>query len=79
MRDSEFERDDSKAASNAIEHGVTFDQVREVFDDAFAIDQPDDRYDYGENRATIIGMARGKLLFVAYTMRGERIRIIAAR
>ncbi|HTC88096.1 MAG TPA: BrnT family toxin [Bryobacteraceae bacterium] len=36
--------------------------------------------DYGEERFVIIGMADGQvLLFVAYTERGERIRIISAR
>jgi uncharacterized DUF497 family protein len=34
---------------------------------------------YGEDRYIIIGMAQGHaLLFVAYTERGERIRIISA-
>jgi uncharacterized DUF497 family protein len=40
----------------------------------------DDREDYGEERFVIIGMAEGHvLLFVAYTEREERIRIISAR
>jgi uncharacterized DUF497 family protein len=34
---------------------------------------------YGENRYAIIGLARDRLFYVAYTMRGERIRIISAR
>jgi len=40
----------------------------------------DDRQDYGEDRYVIIGMAEGQvLLFVAYTERDERLRIISAR
>jgi uncharacterized protein len=39
----------------------------------------DDREDYGEERFTIIGMVENRLLFIAYTMRGESIRIISAR
>lgn len=40
----------------------------------------DDRLEYGEERFVMIGMAEGKvLLFVAYTEREERIRIISAR
>jgi uncharacterized DUF497 family protein len=40
----------------------------------------DDRKDYGEERFIITGMADGHvLLFVAYTEREERIRIISAR
>jgi uncharacterized protein len=50
-----------------------------VFKDAFAIEQVDDRQDYGEERWTILGMARERLLLVAYAMRDDRIRIISAR
>lgn len=40
----------------------------------------DDREDYGEERFVVIGMAKGQVvLFVAYTERDERIRIISAR
>lgn len=51
-----------------------------MFKDPFAIERLDDRQDYGEERFVLIGMAEGKvLLFVAYTERGERIRLISAR
>jgi len=40
----------------------------------------DDREDHGEQRFVIIGMTQGKIpLFVAYTEREERIRIISSR
>jgi uncharacterized DUF497 family protein len=52
---------------------------REVFKDPFAIEWEDDREDYGEQRFNIIGMVNGRLLFVAYTLKGETIRIISAR
>ncbi len=32
-----------------------------------------------EERHGVIGMVEGRLLFVGYTMRGEKIRIITAR
>ena len=32
-----------------------------------------------EDRSAMIGMAEGRLLYLAYTMRGEAIRIISAR
>jgi uncharacterized DUF497 family protein len=58
---------------------VSFEVAKTVFQDAFAIDRLDDRENYGEERFVIIGMAKGHiLLFVAYTERGERIRIISA-
>ncbi|MGO9743715.1 MAG: BrnT family toxin [Roseiarcus sp.] len=79
MNDGKFPWDERKVASNVVAHGVTFDAARDMFTDPFAIEQLDDRENYGEDRFTIIGMARGRVLFVAYTMRGESIRIISAR
>ncbi len=79
MNGDPFEWDEAKAAANYAKHGVTFEAAREVFKDPFAIEQADDRQTYGEERWTIIGMAHDRLLFVAYTMRNEAIRIISAR
>jgi uncharacterized DUF497 family protein len=76
----EFEWHDAKAEANFRRHGVSFDLAKTVFKDPFAIEFFDDRQAYGEERFVIIGMAEGKvLLFVAYTEREERIRIISAR
>jgi len=69
-----------KAARNLRDHGVSFDLATTVFDDPFAVERLDDREDYGEERFIIIGMAAGNiLLFVVYTERKGRIRIISAR
>jgi uncharacterized DUF497 family protein len=38
-----------------------------------------DTEDYGEPRFKLLGMVDGRVLFVAYTMRGDIIRIISAR
>ena len=76
----EFEWDKTKARANFRRHGVSFDLAKTVFEDPFAVELLDDREDHGEERFVIIGMAEGKvLLFVAYTEREERIRIISAR
>jgi len=53
--------------------------ARGVFNDPFAIDQLDDRHDYGEERWTILGFTEGRLVLVAYTMRENRVRLISAR
>jgi uncharacterized DUF497 family protein len=79
MNDAAFEWDESKAAKNYAAHGVSFEAAREVFKDPFAIEWLDKREAYGEDRFVIIGMAEGRLLHVAYTMRGDVIRIISAR
>ena len=75
-----FEWHDAKAKSNLERHGVSFELAKTVFGDEFAIESPDDRAEYGEDRFTVLGMAEGGvLLLVAYTERGTRIRIISAR
>jgi uncharacterized protein len=76
----EFEWHDAKAEANLQAHGVSFELAKTVFKDPFAIERLDDREEYGEKRLVMIGMAEGRvLLFVAYTEREERIRIISAR
>ena len=80
MMKLEFEWDDAKAEANWRNHGVSFELAKTVFNDPFAIERVDDREDYGEERFVIIGMAEGHvLLFVAYTERDQRIRLISAR
>jgi uncharacterized DUF497 family protein len=59
---------------------VSFEFATKVFRDAFAIERLDEREDYGEERFVIVGMAEEDvLLFVAFTERADRIRIISAR
>lgn len=79
MVDDEFEWDDAKAAANLARHRVSFEVAREVFADPFALDWRDERADYGEERYASIGIVQDRVLYVAYTMRAERIRIISAR
>jgi uncharacterized DUF497 family protein len=79
MEDDTFEWNARKAAANYARHGVSFETARAVFKDPFAVEYLDDRFEYGEERFNIIGTAGGRLLFVAYTMRHEKIRIISAR
>ena len=79
MNENDFEWDEKKAAENYRKHRITFEVARHVFDDGAAIDEPDDREDYGEARFNIIGMVSGRLLFVTYTIRKRRYRLISAR
>ena len=75
-----FEWNETKARSNWRRHGVSFELATSIFKDPFAIERLDDRLDYGEPRFVVLGMAEGQvLLFVAYTEREDRIRIISAR
>ena len=74
-----FEWDARKASQNEAVHGVGFQAATFVFDDPFALEWRDDRVSYGEERYVILGMVEGRMLYVAYTMRGDIYRIISAR
>lgn len=76
----QFEWHAAKAEANLRNHGVSFELASTVFRDPFAVERVDEREDYGEERLVVIGMAEGNvLLFVAFTEREDRIRIISAR
>jgi uncharacterized DUF497 family protein len=78
-----FEWDVTKAASNAQEHGIQFEDAMLVFDDPHALVEQD-RFYGGKLRWRTLGLAGGiVLLLVAHTVRDERrdeiIRIISSR
>jgi len=77
--ENKFEWDSNKATSNLTKHGISFETARKAFYDYFAIDLPDKRFKYGEDRYNLIGMVDKHLLIVSYTMRKDVIRIISAR
>jgi uncharacterized DUF497 family protein len=79
MNDAAFEWDEAKAAENWRRHGVTFRHGMEALHDPFAIEEIDDRENYGEERVNVLGMRQGVILHVTYTERSDRIRIISAR
>lgn len=74
-----FEWDDEKAAANLTKHGVPFEEALPVFLDVHRLDRYDGREDYGEDRFLTIGLVEDFELVVAYTLRGDTIRIISAR
>jgi uncharacterized DUF497 family protein len=74
----EFEWDERKARANQRKHGIDFADAATIFQDDQAVTVAD--YDPEEERYVTIGMdALGRVLVVAYAMRGGRIRIISAR
>jgi len=75
----EFEWDDTKAAENVRNHGVTFAHAALAFRDPFAVEWIDLREAYGEEQIILLGMSSNQVLTVVYTERSERIRIISAR
>jgi uncharacterized DUF497 family protein len=80
-----FDWDPAKAEANRKNHKISFEQARDVFKDIAALDEPDDREDYGEERFNRIGMVEGQLLVVTYTgwidedSGDDIVRIISAR
>ena len=73
-----FEWDERKRAANLAKHGVDFELAKLIFE-APTLEGPDDRRNYGERRFGAFGMAKGIVLFVVYTWRGGRRRLISAR
>jgi hypothetical protein len=73
-----FEWDRRKAEINLKKHAVDFADAVVVFSDDLAITLQDDSID--EERFVTVGIdALGRVLVVAYTWRGGRIRLISAR
>ncbi|MBC7810942.1 MAG: BrnT family toxin [Burkholderiales bacterium] len=75
-----FEWDDNKADHNIQKHGVSFPEASTVFYDTLSVTFLDPDHSDEEDRFIIIGQSnQGRLLFVAHTDRGDRVRIISAR
>lgn len=79
MHDENFEWDEEKAEANFRKHGITFAMARDVFDDPFLLEWADDTQSQSETRFGALGSVENRVLFVAFTMRVEIIRIISAR
>lgn len=73
-----FEWDREKAKRNKIKHGVSFKTATKVFSDPNRIEDFDELHSWNEDRWKVIGMA-DDVLFVIYTERLEKIRLISAR
>lgn len=73
-----LEWDEAKRAKTLRERGIDFaDVARLDWDDAVII--PDTRCDYGEAREVAMAELDGRLMIVAYTIRGDRLRVISFR
>jgi uncharacterized DUF497 family protein len=76
---NDFEWDDNKAAANLRDHGVSFEDAVTACRDPFAVEWIDARQVYGEERSALLGLCGRTVLYVAYTERGDSLRIISAR
>ncbi|HXH92095.1 MAG TPA: BrnT family toxin [Thermoanaerobaculia bacterium] len=76
----EYEWDPDKDSANQRLHGVSFAIASTVFLDPFAATVPDERFAMEEFRFRTTGYTlTNRLVIVAHTDRGDRIRIISAR
>jgi uncharacterized protein len=76
----QYEWDNGKAANNLRKHGVDFADAIAALEDPNRLEETDTRFNYGEERIQVIGMAHGNVLFVIVTHRDEDVcRIISAR
>ncbi len=75
----EFEWDETKSEACFTERGFDFGYVVRAFVDPNRVVRSDARWAYGEDRYQLLGSIEGRVFFVAYTMRGNTIRIISAR
>lgn len=74
----EFEWDEEKNRINKRKHGIDFNTALHVFDDEDRIEIYDIEHSLGEDRYNTIGCVHD-ILFVVYTERKDKIRIISAR
>ena len=73
-----YQWDPVKAKTNVKKHGIEFADAVGVFDnaDAITLEDPDSE---GEQRFLSIGLdILGRIIVVAYTYRGDEVRVISA-
>ena len=61
-----------------IKHKIDFEDAKNIFLDPNRLEREDKR-DYNEPRIQVIGIVNQVVLFVVYTKRNGRYRIISAR
>ncbi len=73
-----FEWDEEKNAINKQKHKISFETAAHVFDDPEYIEMYDFEHSVDEDRFIAIGMV-GDIIFVVFTERRDKIRLISAR
>jgi uncharacterized DUF497 family protein len=74
----EFDWDDDKRDANREKHGLDFADAKFLAWETAQI-LIDDRRDYGEARYQAYGLLNGRLHVIAFTPRGDKIRLISFR
>lgn len=75
----EFQWDEGNGLKSFVKHGITSEQSEQVFFHPYVL-KPDKRHSALEDRLNLIGKTdSGKVLFMSFTVRNNKIRIISAR
>jgi hypothetical protein len=73
-----FDWDPAKRRENLRQHGLDFKTALRIFEGP-VLERLDDRFDYGEQRISAVGIVDGLEVSVYYTDRGDVRRLISAR
>ncbi len=75
-----FEWDKGNREKNWIRHQVTNSECEEFFFNIPLLVENDEKHSISENRYYVLGRThQNRMLFVSFTIRNERIRVISAR
>ena len=75
-----FEWDKNNIDKSYQKHGITLNEAEEIFLDEDILLLEDIKHSQQEERFKAIGkIAKGRILFLVFTIRGNKIRIISAR
>lgn len=75
-----FDWDQGNIEKNYLKHHITPDVAEEAFADESLLTFPDPTHSQTELRYHLIGKDKsGDILFISYTIRGKKIRVISAR
>ncbi len=76
----EFEWDQGNIHKSYKKHGIAPNEAEQIFVDEYVIVLPDVRHSQREDRYVALGKTIiGRLLFIVYTVRSRKIRIVSAR
>ncbi len=75
-----FDWDEGNVEKNWLSHEVTPQEAEQVFFNTPLIVQDDEKHSRSEKRYFVLGQTDAdRLLFIAFTLRERRIRVISAR
>jgi uncharacterized protein len=75
-----FEWDEAKRRANLHNHGIDFVAVeKEKIFDGETFTEPDDRFEYGEERFVTLGLLKGEVVTLIHTETDEVVRLISVR